>query len=130
MHREIDAVRTTRSVAVLERRLPAVRSELDEQRRLRIEQLDELRVDAAEAAATADEPLSEIDAALQRLEDGSYGICEHCEEPIRWERLDVLPVTRVCTPLPVRRRIRPIPPVHRWPGQVRSPNPVRGGLES
>jgi DnaK suppressor protein len=98
MHREIDAVRTTRSVAVLERRLPAVRSELDEQRRFRIEQLDELRVDAAEAAATADEPLSEIDAALQRLEDGSYGICEHCEEPIRWERLDVLPVTRVCTP--------------------------------
>ena len=71
MHREIDAVRTTRSVAVLERRLPAVRSELDEQRRFRIEQLDELRVDAAEAAATADEPLSEIDAALQRLEDGS-----------------------------------------------------------
>ena len=66
MHREIDAVRTTRSVAVLERRLPAVRSELDEQRRFRIEQLDELRVDAAEAAATADEPLSEIDAALQR----------------------------------------------------------------
>ena len=98
MHREIDAVRTTRSVAVLERRLPAVRSELDEQRRFRIEQLDELRVDAAEAAATADEPLSEIDAALQRLENGSYGICEHCEEPIRWERLDVLPVTRVCTP--------------------------------
>jgi len=39
MHREVDAVRTTRSVAVLERRLPAIRSELDEQRRFRIEQL-------------------------------------------------------------------------------------------
>jgi RNA polymerase-binding transcription factor DksA len=47
---------------------------------------------AAEAA------LSEIDAALQRLEEGSYGICERCAEPIRWERLEVLPMSRLCTP--------------------------------
>jgi DnaK suppressor protein len=112
MHQEIDVVQTQRS-AVLEPQLPAIRSELDEQRRFRIEQLEQLRVDAAEAAGSADEPrlqvtrvlesaakwaLSEIDAALQRLEDGSYGICEHCGEPIPWERLDVLPVTRLCTP--------------------------------
>jgi DnaK suppressor protein len=112
MHQEIDALRTKRS-AVLELQPPAIRLELVEQRRFRIEQLEWLRVDAAEAAATADEPrlqvtllvesaaewaLSEIDAALQRLEDGSYGICEHCGEPIPWERLDVLLVTRLCTP--------------------------------
>jgi len=112
MHQEIDALRTKRS-AVLELQPPAIRLELIEQRRFRIEQLEKLRVDAAEAAAIADEPrlqvtllvesaaewaLSEIDAALQRLEDGSYGICEHCGEPIPWERLDVLLVTRLCTP--------------------------------
>jgi DnaK suppressor protein len=47
---------------------------------------------AAEAA------LSEIDAALRRLEEGSYGLCESCAEPIPWERLDVLPMSRLCTP--------------------------------
>jgi DnaK suppressor protein len=112
MHREIDASRIKTSV-VFEPQLPGVRSELVEQRRFRIDQLEKLRVDAAEAAATGDESrlqvtqlvesaarwaLSEIEAALQRLEDGSYGICEHCGEPIPWERLDVLPMTRLCTP--------------------------------
>jgi DnaK suppressor protein len=111
MHQEIDASRTKVS-AVLEPQLPAIRSELVEQRAFRIEQLENLRVGAAEAAATGDEPrlqvtrlvesaaewaLSEIDAALRRLEDGSYGICEHCGEPIPWERLDVLPMTGLCT---------------------------------
>jgi RNA polymerase-binding transcription factor len=47
---------------------------------------------AAEAA------LSEIDAALQRLENGSCGICERCAEPIPGERLEVLPMSRLCTP--------------------------------
>jgi DnaK suppressor protein len=44
--------------------------------------------------------LSEIDAALQRLVDGSYGICERCAEPIPCERLEVLPMTRLCTTCP------------------------------
>jgi DnaK suppressor protein len=111
MHQEIDALRTDTS-AVSERHLPAIRSDLVEQRRFRMEQLEELRVDAAEAAVAADEPrlqiarllesaaewaLSEIDAALQRLEDGTYGICGHCREPIPRERLDVLPMSRLCT---------------------------------
>jgi len=70
-------------------------------------------VDAAEAMATADQnrlqvtrvltlaaeaALSEIDAALQRLEEGSYGICEACAEPIPWQRLEVLPMSGLCTP--------------------------------
>ena len=35
---------------------PAIRSELVQQRRLRLQQLEELRMDTAEAHATADEP--------------------------------------------------------------------------
>lgn len=92
---------------------PAIRSELVQQRRFRLQQLEELRMDAAEVHATPDEPrlqithvltvaaelaLSEIDAALQRLEEGSYGTCERCGEPISSQRLDVLPMTRLCTP--------------------------------
>jgi DnaK suppressor protein len=114
MRQEIDAVRTTtRSAAESVCQLPAIRAELDQQRRFRTEQLEELAVDAAEAVAAADQnrlqvtrvltlaaesALSEIDAALQRLVEGSYGICERCAEPIPWERLEVLPMTRLCTP--------------------------------
>jgi len=38
--------------------------------------------------------LYEIDEALKRIEDGSYGMCEICEKPIRHDRLEALPFTR------------------------------------
>lgn len=38
--------------------------------------------------------LYEIDEALKRIEDGSYGICEICEKPIKHDRLEALPFTR------------------------------------
>jgi len=40
--------------------------------------------------------LSEIDLALERIDDGSYGYCEDCGEPVAQKRLEVLPFTRVC----------------------------------
>ena len=46
----------------------------------------------------AESALAEIDAALQRLEEGTYGTCERCAKPIPWERLEVLPMTGLCTP--------------------------------
>ena len=30
--------------------------------------------------------------------NGYYGTCEHCTEPIPFERLEVLPMSRLCTP--------------------------------
>jgi DnaK suppressor protein len=42
------------------------------------------------------ETLVEIDAALQRIEDGTYGICENCGKPIAPERLAAIPWTRLC----------------------------------
>jgi RNA polymerase-binding protein DksA len=44
----------------------------------------------------AKETLAEIDAALQRIEDGTYGICENCGKPIGAERLAALPWARLC----------------------------------
>lgn len=38
----------------------------------------------------------QIHAALARIEDGSYGFCVRCGEPIAEERLDVLPATPFC----------------------------------
>jgi len=40
--------------------------------------------------------LSEIDLALERIQDGTYGECEECGEPVAEKRLEVLPFTRVC----------------------------------
>jgi DnaK suppressor protein len=40
--------------------------------------------------------IKEIDEALARLADQSYGICEECGLEIGEERLDALPFTRVC----------------------------------
>lgn len=44
----------------------------------------------------ARDTLAEIDAALQRIEDGTYGICEVCGKPIGADRLSALPWTRLC----------------------------------
>src|SRR4051812_42986621 len=92
---------------------PALRAALEEQRRFRREQLAELA--AAEQAwspRTTDEPrdevaealstgaslaLSEIDAALDRLGNGSYGSCEGCGDAIPLERLEILPMASQCT---------------------------------
>ena len=37
-----------------------------------------------------------IQEALQRLDDGNYGICEECGEEIGIERLKARPVTTLC----------------------------------
>ena len=38
--------------------------------------------------------LSEIEAALRRLDDGTYGLCEVCGKPIPDERLEANPTAR------------------------------------
>ncbi len=40
--------------------------------------------------------LREIDYALQKIKEGTYGICEGCGEDISEERLCALPWTRFC----------------------------------
>jgi len=45
--------------------------------------------------ATANE-LSLIEHALQRIKDGTYGICSHCEQPISAPRLRAVPWAKYC----------------------------------
>ncbi len=40
--------------------------------------------------------LAEIDAALQRIEAGTFGICEGCGDSIGSQRLRALPEARLC----------------------------------
>jgi len=40
--------------------------------------------------------LNEIEYALKKIEEGTYGICEMCEEEIGIERLKVKPQARYC----------------------------------
>lgn len=42
--------------------------------------------------------LVDVDAALERVEHGTYGVCERCGAPIPEGRLEARPVARTCVP--------------------------------
>jgi DnaK suppressor protein len=44
----------------------------------------------------ADHLLTEIGAALVRIEDGTYGLCVTCGKPIATERLEAVPYAQRC----------------------------------
>jgi len=44
----------------------------------------------------AEHLLDEIDAALLRIDDGSYGLCSACGRPISEERLEAVPYATLC----------------------------------
>lgn len=50
--------------------------------------------------------LSKIDAALDRIDDGTYGWCEDTGEPIGLARLEARPVTTLCVEAQERRELR------------------------
>jgi DnaK suppressor protein len=49
------------------------------------------------ALAHATVELAQIVQALRRLDDGTYGLCEDCGEPVDTRRLRALPATPYCT---------------------------------
>lgn len=40
--------------------------------------------------------LQKIDKALKKMDEGEFGICESCEEPIAIKRLEARPETTLC----------------------------------
>lgn len=40
--------------------------------------------------------LEEVEAALERIEQGTFGRCQKCGQEVSSERLDALPFTRYC----------------------------------
>jgi RNA polymerase-binding protein DksA len=51
---------------------------------------------ALQLASTKQDSLFEIDEALQRIEKGTYGVCEHCGGHIGKARIKALPFVRMC----------------------------------
>jgi RNA polymerase-binding protein DksA len=43
-----------------------------------------------------DAELCDVNLALQKIEAGTYGLCEHCESDIGKKRLRALPFARLC----------------------------------
>jgi DnaK suppressor protein len=92
--------------------LPELRAALEEQRRFRVGQLRELSEEAANRAVVSmDDPraevthalragamtaLSDIEGAIARMEAGTYGACERCQDEIPLERLEILPMVTRC----------------------------------
>jgi RNA polymerase-binding protein DksA len=46
----------------------------------------------------AEEKLEHIEAALQRIDAGTYGLCKRCGDQIHPERLKALPYADLCVP--------------------------------
>ena len=40
--------------------------------------------------------MGKIDTALRKIDDGGYGLCEECEEPISLKRLQARPEAQLC----------------------------------
>ena len=46
--------------------------------------------------ASEEDEIYQIDEALKKIEEGTYGRCEECDRPINSERLEALPHARLC----------------------------------
>lgn len=53
---------------------------------------------------TLRETLNDIDAALAKFENGTYGLCESCGNPISEDRLEAMPAARLCITCASKRR--------------------------
>jgi len=72
--------------------------ELDQSKVGRLSRMDAMQSQAMAQAAGRRRVamLQQISAALIRIDDGEYGFCQSCEEPIDPKRLEIDPTTLVC----------------------------------
>jgi DnaK suppressor protein len=54
------------------------------------------RLSTTAAARSIAGSIADIDRAIEKLDDGSYGICDGCGRPIAPARLEALPATSLC----------------------------------
>ncbi|MFC9284383.1 TraR/DksA family transcriptional regulator [Streptomyces collinus] len=106
--------------------LAALREDLHEQLLFRREQLRRLAAPAGsrtedrlsrqvaaqievrvKLAASARMVLTDVEAALERMDDGRYGACHLCRRPIDVERLTIVPQARFCAPCQQVKEARP-----------------------
>lgn len=54
------------------------------------------RGEAEALAGELNDALAEVEAALRRLAEGTYGLCERCGQAISPARLEAMPAARLC----------------------------------
>jgi RNA polymerase-binding transcription factor DksA len=52
--------------------------------------------EARSLAGSLEDQLAAVQQALDRIDDGTYGLCQHCGQPIADARLEAMPETRWC----------------------------------
>jgi DnaK suppressor protein len=64
----------------------------------RLSRMDALQQQSMASArkARVEARQKQVQAAFARLEDGTYGLCVRCEEPIGWDRLNARPEAPLC----------------------------------
>lgn len=72
---------------------------LDQQSVGRLSRMDALQQQAMANAVSErrQADLVRVEIALKRLEEGDYGFCENCEDPIPPKRLEIDPLALRCT---------------------------------
>jgi DnaK suppressor protein len=61
------------------------------------------RIAQVSAAEAFDAKLADVDRALEKLDEGTYGVCDVCERPVGDERLDAIPSAVRCVEDAARR---------------------------
>lgn len=54
------------------------------------------RFNTTAAARSVTKALADVDRALAKIADGTYGVCDRCGKPIPAPRLDALPAAALC----------------------------------
>ena len=83
----------------------AMRAALQRRQSIAIEQsaetFEQISYDSDRELAVADlsrhsDLVRQIRAALRRIENGTFGVCQYCRKPIRLKRLTAVPWTPLC----------------------------------
>jgi DnaK suppressor protein len=100
-----------RTAALSAEQVTQLRAMLEEQRDFRLEQLAQLHRPGPHGPLSSTNPeifrsladgaraaLSDVQTALWRMDDGHYGSCVACGEPLETARLEILPQAARCMP--------------------------------
>jgi RNA polymerase-binding transcription factor DksA len=89
--------------------LAGLREMLEQQREFRLDQLAQLHLPGPHGPLSSTDPeilrslvsgaraaLRDVRSALWRMDEGRYGECVRCADPVEIERLEILPQTALC----------------------------------
>jgi RNA polymerase-binding transcription factor len=61
------------------------------------------RISSTAAARSIAATLAEVDRALEKVDEGTYGRCDNCGQPVASERLEAIPFATLCVTCSARR---------------------------